>query len=267
MIMGMFSRNIPLEGPVKLSTWRGMALHAWPSVSDASIRAVMEIEAEAMLRYIDERSTRIAPVHFVGRTLAATLREFPDINCLIRRKRLYRRRDVDIMFPVALDREGFDLAAGVVRHADRKSLDQVAADLTQVANELRSQGDSGMKPAPPALQGPLLRFAQFMLYTLNLWSPALGMPQNAFGSAAVSDVSSFGADIVFPPLLPLARLPVVVGIGPVFEKYGPDGKPTKWIRLFVVIDHRIIDGVYSGRIAHFIRGVFADPARYFDKAT
>ncbi|MDH3234050.1 MAG: 2-oxo acid dehydrogenase subunit E2 [Alphaproteobacteria bacterium] len=268
--MALFSRNIPLEGPVKLSTWRGMALHAWPFVSDASIRAVMEIEAEAMLRYIDERSkasgTRIAPVHFVGRTLAATLREHPDINCIIRRKRLYRRRDVDIMFPVALDREGFDLAAAVVRHADQKSLDEVASDLNQAAADMRTQGNSGMKPAPPLLQGPLLRFAQFMLYTLNLWSPALGMPQNAFGSAAVSDVSSFGADIVFPPLLPLARLPIVIGIGPVFEKYGPDGKATKWIRLFVVIDHRIIDGVYSGRIAHFIRGVFADPARYFEKS-
>jgi hypothetical protein len=267
--MALFSRNIPLEGPVELSTWRGMALHAWPSVSDASIRAIMEIEAEPMLRYIDDRSTatgvRIAPVHFIGRTLAATLREYPDINCIIRRKRLYRRRDVDIMFPVALDREGFDLAAAVVRHADQKRLEEVATDLTQAAADMRTQGNSGMKPAPPLLQGPMLRFAQFMLYTLNVWSPALGMPQNAFGSAAVSDVSSFGADVVFPPLLPLARLPIVVGNGPVFEKHGPDGTATKWIRLFVVLDHRIIDGVYSGRIAHFIRGVFADPAGYFDK--
>jgi len=54
-------------------------------------------------------------------------------------------------------------------------------------------------------------------------------------------------------------------VGALFDEYGPDGKATKWIRLFLVIDHRIIDGVYSGRIAHFIRGVFADPAKHFDK--
>jgi hypothetical protein len=268
--MGLFSRNIPLAGPVELSSWRSLALHAWPSVSDASIRAVMEIEAEPMLQYIEDHSakteTRIAPVHFIGRTLAAAMRALPDVNCILRRGRLYQRRDVDIMFPVALDREGYDLAAVVIRHVDQKSVEELAAELTQTAAELRAQGNPGMKAGPQFLQGPLLRFAQFMLYTLNVWTPALGMPQNGFGSAAVTDVSAFGADIVFPPLLPIARLPIVIGVGALFDKYGPDGKSTKWIRLFLVIDHRIIDGVYSGRIAHFIRGVFADPEKHYGKS-
>jgi len=268
--MALFSRNIPLAGPVELSSWRALALLAWPSVSDASVHAVMEVEAGPMLDYIGDRGeasgTRIAPVHFVGRTLAEVLRELPDINCILRRRRLYRRRDVDIMFPVALDREGYDLAAAVVRHADRKSVVEIAQELGRFAEELRDRGDSGVKVGTHILQGPLLRFAQFLLYTLNVWTPAIGMPQNAFGSAAVSDVSSFGVDVVFPPLLPLARLPIVVGVGAVFDKYGPDGAASKWIRLFVVFDHRIIDGVYAGRISHFVRGVFADPAGSFDKA-
>jgi len=267
--VAFFSRNIPLNGPLELSPWRSMALLAWPSVSDASVHAVVEVDAEPMLQFIKRRSkssgTRIAPVHFVGKTLADTLRELPDVNCILRRRRLYQRRDVDIMFPVALDREGNDLSAAVVRNADRKPVEEVASELAQAAADLRSQGGSSFKAGTHILQGPLLRFAQFLLYTLNVWTPALGMPQNAFGSAAVSDVSSFGADFAFPPLLPMARLPIVIGVGPVFERYGPDGALEKWIRLFVVFDHRVIDGVYAGRITKFIRSVFAKPDEYFGK--
>lgn len=267
--MALFSRNIPLKGPLELSPWRSMALLAWPSVSDASVHAVLEIEAGPMFQFIERRSkssgTRIAPVHFVGKTLADTLRAFPDVNCILRRRRLYQRRDVDIMFPVALDREGNDLSAAVVRNADQKSVETVASELAAAAADLRSQGGSSFKAGTHILQGPLLRFAQFLLYTLNVWTPALGMPQNAFGSAAVSDVSSFGADIAFPPLLPMARLPIVIGVGPVFEKYGPDGATSKWIRLFLVFDHRVIDGVYAGRISHFVRGVFAKPEDHYGK--
>lgn len=262
-IMGLFSRNIPLEGPLELSPWRSIALLAWDSISDASVHAVIEVEAGPMLQFIERRSKssgrHISTIHFVGKTLAEVLREFPDVNCILRRRRLYRRRDVDIMFPVALDRAGYDLSAAVIRNADAKPLEDIANELSKIASDLRSQGGSSFKAGTHILQRPLLRFAQFILYTLNIWTPLLGLPRNAFGSAAVSDVSSFGADFAFPPLLPIARLPIVVGVGPIFEKYGPDGKTTKWLRLFLVFDHRVIDGVYAGRICHFIRGVFAKP--------
>lgn len=267
--MELFKRNIPLSGPLELSPWRSMALLAWDSVSDASVHAVIEVEAEPMLEFIRQRGkaagNRITPVHFVGKTLADTMRALPDINCILRFRRLYRRRDVDIMFPVALDREGYDLSAAVVRNADRKSLEVIARELTGSIRELRRQGGSSFNAGTNILQGALLRSAQFLLYTLNVWTPALGIPQNAFGSAAVSDVSSFGADFAFPPLLPLARLPIVLGVGPVFDRYGPKGESEKWIRVFLVFDHRIIDGVYAGRICHHIRAIFSNPEKHLEK--
>lgn len=268
--MELFKRNIPLEGPVELSPWRRMALLAWDSVSDASVHAVIEVEAQPMLDFITRRgkatSTRITPVHFVGKTLADTMRTLPDVNCILRRRRLYRRRDVDIMFPVALDREGYDLSAAVIRNVDHKSIEGIANELREMVTELRNQGGSSFKAGTHILQGIMLRFTQFLLYTLNVWTPALGLPQNAFGSAAVTDVSSFGADFAFPPLLPLAHLPIVLGVGPVFDRYHADGKSAKWIRLFVVFDHRVIDGVYAGRINHRIRTIFSNPEKYFGEA-
>lgn len=223
-----------------------------------------------MLRFIERRgkstAIRIGPVHFVGRTLAGSLRKLPDVNCILRRGRIYRRRDVDIMFPVALDREGHDLSTAVVRNAETKPLEDVANELSRAAADLRKQGGSTFKVSINILRRPLLRFAQFLLYTLNVWTPALGLPKNAFGSAAVTDISSFGADFLFPPLLPIARLPIVFGVGAIFEKYGPDGKSVKWVRLLFVFDHRIIDGVYAGRICHYFRSVFAKPEEYYGKA-
>ena len=265
--MALFSKNIPLLGPLELSPWRSLALLAWDSVSDASVHTVIEVEAGPMLRFIQARGKSagiaINPVHFVGKTLGDTLRELPDVNCVLRRGRLYRRRDVDIMFPVALDKKGYDLSTAVIREVDTKSIDAIASELFRAARDLRKQGGSSFKAGPRLLQRPMLRFAQFLLYTLNLWTPALGMPKNPFGSAAVTDVSSFGADFAFPPLLPLARLPLVFGVGPVFDRYGKDGKSAKWIRLFFVFDHRIIDGVYAGRICHYFRDVFAKPEEFY----
>jgi len=267
--MAWLSRNIPLEGPLTLSPWRRMALSAWPTVSDASVLGVVELSAAPMLEYIrregERTGVRPAPLHFVAKSLADTFRQFPDVNCLLRAGRLYRRRDVDIFFPVAMDPKGWDLSGVVVRNADRLSVAEISRELTSAALELRRAGDTGFQVKNRIIGRVLMRTAGFFLYTLNLWTPALGFPRDAFGSAAVTDLAPFGADLAFPPLLPIARLPLVVGVGSVAERYGPDGKTEKLLRLGVVFDHRVIDGVYAGRICHRIRAIFADPERHLSR--
>lgn len=266
--MALLTRNVALSGEMELSPWRGLALVAWDSVSDASVHAVVEMDAAPMQQYLDRlhRSTgvRVSTVHFVGKAFADTLRRFPDLNCLLRRGRLYRRRDVDIFFPVALDRRGEDLSGIVIRNADTKSADVIARELTDAASELKKHGEENFK----AIKGhifrrALMRFAGFFLYTLNLWTPAIGFPRDAFGSAAVTDISAFGADYAFPPLLPIARLPVVVGVGGLIDRYDADGKQGKWLRLCIVFDHRVIDGVYAGRMCRHLKSIWAAPERHF----
>lgn len=269
--MAWLTRNVALTGEMELSPWRGLALVAWESVSDASVHAVVEMDAAPMLQYLDRLNkntgVRASPVHFTGKAVADTFRHLPDLNCLLRRGRLYRRRDVDIFFPVALDRHGEDLSGMVIRNADTKPVDAIARELTDAAGNLRKQGDENFKAIKGhILRRQLMRFAGFFLYTLNLWTPSLGFPRDGFGSAAVTDLSAFGADYAFPPLLPIARLPLVVGVGGLIDRYDAGGKQGKWLRLCIVFDHRVIDGVYAGRICRHLKSIWAAPERHFDES-
>ena len=142
--MRWLARNVPLVGQQKLSPWRSQALSAWDSASAASLHTVLEMNAEPMLRYLEQQSERgglrVTSVPFVVKVAAMTLRELPDVNCLLRNGRLYRRRDADIFMPVALDEEGSDLSFVVVRNADTKSPADIAGEVSRSARQMRNEG-------------------------------------------------------------------------------------------------------------------------------
>lgn len=267
--MPLLKRNVALAGEMELSAWRSLALVAWDSVSDASVHAVVEVDAAPMLRYLEKlekgSGVRVSPAHFAGKAIADAFHHLPDLNCLLRRGRIYRRRDVDIFFPVALDHDGEDLSGTIIRNVDTKPIDEIARELQAAAGRLRKKDSKSSKPIRSHfLRRISLQIAGFFLYTLNVWVPAFGIPRDAFGSVAVTDMTGFDSDYAFPPLLPFARLPLVVGVCGLFDRYDAKGKPVKWLRLCFVFDHRIIDGVYAGRISRHLRSIWADPKRHFD---
>lgn len=92
--MPLLKRNVSLSGEMELSPWRGLALVAWDSVSDASVHAVVEMDAEPMLQCLERvrknTGVRVSPVHFTGKAIADRFRHLPDLNCLLRRSRPYR---------------------------------------------------------------------------------------------------------------------------------------------------------------------------------
>lgn len=262
-------RNIPLAGRQKLSPWRRQALTAWKSAPDASIHTILDLPAEAMDRYLSQVGGRptARPLHAAVKAAALALARFPEANCVMRRGGLYRRRDADIFLPVALDAEGHDLAYTVVRQADRKGIGEIAKELVVDVIRLRKHGEKAYRPPNvPLVSGLLIRLATFCLYTLNLWSPAFGVPRNPFGSAAVSDISGFNVDYGFPPLLPIARLPFVIGVGSIIERPNAQGRVEPWQRLTVIFDHRILDGVLVGRICGYLREVWQAPAEHLEAA-
>jgi pyruvate dehydrogenase E2 component (dihydrolipoamide acetyltransferase) len=159
----------------------------------------------------------------------------------------------------------------VIRNVDRISIETLAQSMSRSTYELRKYGDASfekLKGDTLVARGAariLMRTGSFFLYTLNTWSPVLGFPKNAFGSAAITDISRFGAEYAFPPILPIAHVPLVVGVGPVAEKCVPDSggcRPVKWLRLCMVFDHRVIDGVYAGHMCHYLKEIFSKPEIY-----
>ena len=276
--MAWLSSNVALLARREHGAWRSLSLAAWKTPSEASVYAQLELDAEPMLAFLRRASEQsgvpTAMVHGVGRAVAEVLRRFPDANCLLRWGRLYRRRDVDLFFPVAMDSQGDELSGVVLRGVDRMTLSDVAVALSREAvRARRSRRIAWTAQVPGFLARTCSRLAMraggFVLYTLNLWSPAFGLPRDGFGSAAVSDLSRFGAKLAFPPLLPIARLPLLVGIGPIVEGGAwRDGRwvPRKQLSLSIVFDHRVLDGVYAGRMNRCLERIFANPEEHLGAA-
>ena len=268
--MAWIGRNMPLAGRQKLSPWRRQALSAWASAPDASIHTQLDLPAAAMARYLAALGGRppARPLHAAVKAAALALAKYPDANCVMRRGGLWRRRDADIFLPVALDAQGHDLTYTVVRQADGKSVREIVRELTVDVIGLVKRGKLAYRaPSVPLISGLLVRAASFCLYTLNLWSPAFGVPRNPFGSAAVTDISGFNVDYGFPPLLPIARLPFVIGVGSEIERPNAAGEMESWQRLTIVFDHRILDGVLIGLICGYLREVWQDPEKHLGGAT
>ena len=273
--MPWLQRNVPLGPALDITSWRKVAIGTWRTAGDPSVYVVLELNAEPALAYLDKLSlrtdTRLTLSHFVGKAVAETLWRHPEINCVLRFGRLYPRRTVDLFFQVATDPIGKDLSGATIRQAEAKSIAEIAAELQAKVDGIRRQGDPEFRrmkgvfgALPGCLAGPLLRVSGVVAYTLNLWSPLLGAPRDAFGSVMITNIGSLGLEMAFGPLVPYSRVPLVIAIGAVQEKPTVvDHQVTvaRVITLCVTFDHRLIDGVQVSRLAKTVQDIFANPER------
>lgn len=273
--MPLFSKNIELGPPLKLSSWRKVAIGTWRDAGDPSVYAYMDIEIEPGLAYIEklrrETGLRITMSHFVGKVIAETLHRHPSINCILRFGRLYPRKSVDVFFQVATDMSGEDLSGMTVREAHRKSIPEIAQEMetrVQAIKQKRDHSFTKMKKTMGAFPGYfaafILNFAGFLMYTLNLWTPLLGSPRDPFGSVMITNIGSLGLDMAFAPLVPYSRVPLLIALGSVREApLVKNGQVTvaKVIRVCVTFDHRLIDGVHGSHMSRTVQQIFANPER------
>ena len=271
--MAFLSRNVHYQGPVKLSSFRKVALGTWQIEGDPSVYSEMEFECEAALDYIDKVSAisgkKITLTHFVGKACAETIKRHPELNCTLRWRKLYRRSDVDIFFQVASDTKGEDLSGTTVRQIDRKNILEIADDMQKKVKRIRDTGDvdykemkNTMRMIPAWASRYLINFSSFMMYTLNVWSPLLGVPKDPFGSIMITSLGSIGLERAFVPLVPYSRIPCLVAIGSLREAPRVDNSQVvvrKVISLCVTFDHRVIDGMHASHMVKTMKKIFANP--------
>jgi pyruvate/2-oxoglutarate dehydrogenase complex dihydrolipoamide acyltransferase (E2) component len=271
--MALFRKNVELGPPLRLSSWRKVAIGTWRTAGDPSVYGTTDLEVEAALAYMErirsETGLRITLSHFLGKAVAEVLRRHPDINCLLRFGQLYPRKNVDIFFQVASDTKGEDLSGMTVRNADRKSMAEIAREMDERVQMIRSKKDKTftqvkktMGSLPGMLAGFALNLSSFIMYTLNVWSPILGSPRDPFGSVMITNIGSLGLDMAFAPLVPYSRVPILIALGAMREiPVVKDGKIviSKVVRASVTFDHRLIDGVHAGHMLQSIRKIFAQP--------
>lgn len=273
--MDFITKNIQGLKKVKTSAWRKISIGTWRITGDSSVYGMTEINVGPALSKLEklakEHGTKLTLTHYVARALALTFRDNPEINSIVRWGKLYQRTQVDIFLHVAMDTKGEDLSGVVIRNLDKKSLIEVATELNQKVQELKTKGDPAfnkLKKTIPLVPTFLLRHALdlvgFILYSLNLWSPALNVAKDPFGSAMVTNIGSLGADFAFTPIPYYSRVPFILSIGAVKDAPGvnPETKNLevqKIVKFGVTFDHRIIDGVHAAKMSKNFKTYMESP--------
>lgn len=270
----MFRKNVSCQPLKKISSWRKISLAAWEVPSDPSIYGALEIDISKGLKLIEalrqKTGKKITVTHLVIKAMAMLLAKYPELNVIIRHRKLYQREHVDVFAQVFLEEEGLpDLSGAKIESCDRKDLAEIASELEERARAIRVGRDPHLKKTKgllkvlhPNVLAPLLKFLGFLSYDCNLDLSPVGIQKDAFGAAMVTNVGTFGLVHGFAPLVPFSRSPIVATVGQVTEKpVVKNGaitiQPT--LHLGFTIDHRIIDGYLAGLGARFIKQVLENP--------
>ena len=258
----------------KLSGWRKIANAMWGAPRDPQIYGALEIDATAMLRFIDgcrSLGHRVTPTHLVGRAIALMLRDVPELNVRIVGGETIPRESADVFFIAAVD-GGRELSGVKVERLEHKDVVDLAAELAERASRMRSGQDSELgksKGVLDALPLPLLRLAMrataFVTSDLDRSVEFLGLKKSPFGSAIVSSVGMFGIPMGFAPIAAVERVPLLVLVGAVTDKpVVIDGKieVRPMLPVTATIDHRYVDGWHLGRAMRSFRSYLESPATF-----
>lgn len=270
----MFKTNVLLKPYRPINTWRKIAQGTWRSAKDPSIYGMVDIDATAMLKVIEEykkNNIKLTPTTLVVRAIAEGIAAHPQINGVLRFGRIYERQNIDIFLQVSAADSSDDenLSGLIIRQCDQKTLEMIAHEVQNKAQEIKSGNDeeykkvkSSMALLPGFLVAPLLDFLSFFLYGLNIWSPLIGSPRDSFGSAMVTSVGSLGIEYGFAPLTPYSRCPILVAVGKIKDKPVVENGQVvirPMMPLCVTLDHRLIDGYGASKMLKKLLAYFEHP--------
>lgn len=258
----------------KLRGWRRVATAMWDAPNDPQIYGALEVDATRAQRFIADAEAyghRITPTHLVGRALSRALLEVPDLNVRIVGTRALPRPSIDIFFITAVE-AGSDLSGIKLDAVDRRSVVDVARELSAGAARLRTGGDSAflrtkhmMDRLPRAALRGALKASALLTERLQLELPALALHKSPFGSAMITSVGMFGLPQGFAPLAWMYDVPLLVLVSEIVEKpvvvdHQVVARPV--IPLTATLDHRYVDGFHISRAMRALRAYLEDPAAF-----
>ena len=269
--MALIEKNIEYLPYKPMPPWRKLAVSTWRTSEEASFYGWMDFDAAGIHevnRRFHEQGKRISPTAIAAKAVAVAIASYPKVNGVIRFGRIYQRKTVDIFFQVAPDDSGDTLTGIVIRDCNNKSLEDIHAEIKQRVARIRGGEDdfakfgSFMKYLPGFVVGWLQALASFTSYQLNLWSPLLGLPRDAFGSAMVTSVGMLGIQRGFAPLLPYVACPMIITIGKLEQKpIVKDGvvQAVEVLPVCATMDHRLVDGVGASKLMKALQHYFENP--------
>ena len=255
--------------------WRKVANAAWGPPSDPQIYGDLDVDAAALLAYVDqvrrETGIHLTVTHLVGRAVAHALAQCPEVNGVLRHGRFQPNGQVDVFF-IATIGPGDDLSGVKVENADLKSAVEVAGELSARVRAMTEGRDPEfgrtkrlLTWAPLPLLRAGVRLGAWLTADHERHLPRLGLPRHAFGSAMVSSVGMFGVRHAYAPLAAFYRVPVLVLVGEITaQPVAVEGRVVvrPVLPLAATIDHRYVDVAQAARLAAAVRDYCRDPAAH-----
>jgi len=210
-----------------------------------------------------------------GRAVAVALTRVPEANAKIIWRQAYLKDTVDVYFQVDIE-DGKDLSGVVVYDTGRKSIVDVSNELRDRAKRLRGGQDEQYEKTqkgclgsiPSWVMRPLLGFFTFLEYNLGITPTFLGARAEPFGTVMVTNVSGFGIDVAYAPLVPVSRVPMVALMGRVEKRPWVDEQGELCVRPILTgsatFDHRLLDGNKIGKVVRTVKAYMMNPFAFED---
>ena len=263
----------PLDADARTAAVRRkVAVATWTAPTEGRLMTRLVVDADPVLDYVAAQRAAgakgLTPMHVLGAAAARAILAVPTANARVLHGRVVPFDDIAVGFAVDIGR-GTDLAPVKVGGADRLTPAQIATEVWQGVQALRSGTDEGFNTSarvaalvPTALMRPLMLASSYVLGGLG--KPLLGQHGSPLGAVFISNVAPLGVEEVFLAPVPFARAPVYISLGTVTERPVVRDGAVVAVRQFTLCltgDHRIVDGVQCAIYFDALTTLLADPSR------
>ncbi len=222
--------KVPLTGVRKIIAERmGMSVH-----TTARVTMFMDVDATELVAWRERLKDLVAESwgfnpgfnELLTRIVAIALRKFPYMNARLTPDAIELLPQVNI--GVAVDTER-GLLVPVVKNADQKSIQQIGAEIRDMAGRARIG-----RSLPDELAGGTFTITNLGMYDIDGFTPVINLPEAA--------------------ILGVGRIsPQPVYVGDVLMK-------RQMMVLSLVFDHRLVDGAPAARFLQYIKQLIEMPA-------
>ena len=274
--------NLDLARKDDLSSFRKIAIGTWQTAYDPSVYGTMDLRMDEAMRYIkafrEKTGRRLTVSHLMAKAAAAVMEACPDANAIMRWNRIYLRKRIGIFFQVVMTDEGdgkADLSGATLYDVEKMSLVEICDEFERKVDLVRKRKDPALEKTrgtflaiPFFALNRLLKLISFFSFTLNLDLRWAGIPSDPFGSMMITNVGTLGLDVAYVPLVPYARVPILLAVGAVKEKPIVDAGAiviAKMMAVSATFDHRVIDGFHASVMSKVLKAWLEKPFEHYDK--
>lgn len=203
--------------------------HAWTMI-EVDVTQLVQLRSKIKEEFKQKHGLRLTYLPFFIKAAAAALQKFPQVNSQWAGDKIIQKKEINISISVATEEALF---VPVIKQADRKNILELARAIHDLANRTREG-----KLTPQDVEG-----GTFTVNNIGSFGTILSQPIINYPQAAILSVEAIKERVV-----------VIDGMIAVRHM----------VNLCLSLDHRILDGLVSGRFLKYIKDQLEQMGENFD---